>query len=183
MNKKIFIPALIVVVLVVVAGFLAARKGSEHPDEQTQRGPSDSSSVGQHTDAMTPTAADPVSLQNTAPVATPAVTETKTTAHFSSGEEADGVDVQVFEIAYDGSKFTPANMTIKAGDVIIFKNGSKSAFWPASNPHPAHTDYPEFDAKKPIEPGKTFEFKFTKVGKWGFHDHLNFTARGVLTVN
>lgn len=182
MNKKIFIPALIVVVLVVVAGFLAARKGSEHPDEKIQAQLSDSSSPEQRSSVATPAEAGPVPAEPVAPTTIP-VAEKKTTAHFSSGEEAEGVDVQVFEVIYDGSKFAPDSLSIKAGDVVIFKNKSKSAFWPASNPHPTHTDYPEFDAKKSIAAGQTYEFKFTKVGKWGFHDHINATARGVIAVN
>src|SRR6478672_9345334 len=94
----------------------------------------------------------------------------------------DGNDVQVFEIAYDGKAFTPSQLEINNGDVVVFKNNSSGSFWPASGPHPTHTNYPEFDPKKPIAAGQTWQFKFTKSGTWPFHDHLNPPAFGKIIV-
>lgn len=181
MNKKIIVPALIVVVLVVAAGFLAARKGAEHPDEKT-------AAQGNSVKVMESTTPAPETQTDaSAPVATPPAAPNPTPApkpdtHFSSGEEADGVDTQVFEISYDGTSYTPNTLSIKSGDIVVFKNKSKDKFWPASNPHPLHTDYPEFDPKKPVGAGQTYEFKFLKAGTWKFHDHLNPVARGTITV-
>lgn len=101
---------------------------------------------------------------------------------FSSGEEVDAPDILVVEVSYDGKAYSPSSVSIKTGDVVIFKNNSSVDFWPASAPHPAHTDYPEFDAKKAIAPGGKFQFSFTKVGTWKFHDHLNPSAYGSVTV-
>lgn len=102
---------------------------------------------------------------------------------FSGGEgEPMGPDVLVVQIDYDGSKFTPLQVDIKAGDIIIFKNNSSGQMWPASAPHPIHTDYAEFDAKQPIEAGGKWQFKFDKTGKWRFHDHLNPSAFGLVNV-
>lgn len=104
-------------------------------------------------------------------------------AQFSSGEEVNaGSDVQVVEIDYDGSKFTPDSVNINVNDWVFFKNNSSVDFWPASNPHPVHTGYPGFDAGKPIGPGQTYKFQFTKAGAWGFHNHLNPTQQGVVNV-
>ena len=94
----------------------------------------------------------------------------------------DGNDVQVFEITYDGKAYTPAVLSIKNGDIIVFKNNSEGEFWPASAQHPSHLEYPEFDPKKPVAAGQTWQFKFTKSGAWGFHDHLNPKAFGKITV-
>ncbi len=96
--------------------------------------------------------------------------------------QPDGNDVAVFEINFDGKAFTPSQLTIKQGDVVVFKNNSTGSFWPASGPHPQHTNYPEFDPKKSIGPGQSWEFKFTKVGTWPFHDHLTPTAFGKIIV-
>lgn len=102
---------------------------------------------------------------------------------FSDETQAGGgTDVQVREIVYNGTAFTPNDLTLKVGDVVIFKNDSNKSFWPASGPHPQHTNYPEFDPKKSIAAGSTWEFKFTKAGTWPFHDHLNATAFGKITV-
>ncbi len=118
---------------------------------------------------------------NTAPA--PAPTPPPTPPRFS--DETDiggGPEVEVRQVLYDGSSFSPASLTIKAGDIVVFKNNSTTAFWPASAPHPTHTDYPEFDAKKAIPAGGLFQFKFTKVGTWGYHNHLNSSVFGKIIV-
>lgn len=104
---------------------------------------------------------------------------------YSDGSEMEpfGPDILVSEVIYDGAKFLPASLSIKTGDVVIFKNSSQKDFWPASDPHPTHTNYPEFDAKKPIPPGGTFQFKFMKSGTWGYHNHLQPAVTGVIKVN
>jgi plastocyanin len=130
-----------------------------------------------------PTSGDTATSSNNSGVSVD-VGGTTATGTFSSGEEIDGgPDIQVMEITYDGSKYSPNQLTIKVNDYIIFKNNSNTDFWPASAPHPSHTNFPEFDAKKPIAPGGTFRFQFTKTGSWGFHDHLNPSAFGKITVN
>lgn len=94
----------------------------------------------------------------------------------------DGGDVAVFEVIYNGTSFSPATLTIKNGDIVNFKNQSSSSFRPASDPHPTHTNYPEFDAKQPIAAGGNYQFKFTKSGTWGYHNHLNPTVTGTIIV-
>ncbi len=101
---------------------------------------------------------------------------------YSDESDIQGNDAAVQEIIYDGSKFSPSSMTVKKGDIVIFKNNSDGGFWPASGPHPSHTNYPEFDAKSSVGAGKTFQFKFNKVGNWPFHDHLNPSATGSIKV-
>jgi hypothetical protein len=41
----------------------------------------------------------------------------------------------------------------------------------------------EFDAKAAIAPGKSFDFKFTKLGTWKFHDHLSPSSTGSIIVS
>ncbi|OGE87791.1 MAG: hypothetical protein A3J07_03705 [Candidatus Doudnabacteria bacterium RIFCSPLOWO2_02_FULL_49_13] len=78
--------------------------------------------------------------------------------------------------------FNPATLTIKKGDLVKFVNTDSKPHWPASAPHPTHTDYPEFDSKRAIAPGETWSFTFGKVGSWKFHDHLNSSSFGKITV-
>lgn len=85
-------------------------------------------------------------------------------------------------VTYTASGFTPVSVTIKAGDTITFKNNSGVDFWPASAPHPTHTNYPEFDAKQGIASGATYSFTFTRVGSWKYHNHLNPASTGTITV-
>ena len=78
--------------------------------------------------------------------------------------------------------FEPETLTIQKCTQVIFKNQDKNAHWPASNLHPTHGIYPEFDPKQPIEAGKEWSFVFDKVGKWKYHDHLSPSTRGVIEV-
>ena len=173
MKNKFIVPAIIVIVLVIGAGFLVARRGAEHPLE-----------TGSEQVLLNPykPTATPTSTPSTVQTPTPTPTEKTSEGQFSGGDTVENVDVQVFEVVYDGEGFSPNSLKVKQGDVVIFNNKSDGPFWPASAPHPAHTDYPEFDAQKKISSGQTFEFKFTKSGTWKYHDHLNSSAFGTVTV-
>jgi plastocyanin len=78
--------------------------------------------------------------------------------------------------------FVPAEVTIQKGQTIAFNTTTKNLFWPASNLHPSHTIYPEFDPLEPVQPGAMWSFTFTKTGEWKFHDHLAPYFTGVITV-
>ena len=85
-------------------------------------------------------------------------------------------------ITYTDSGFSPTALTIKVGDTVVFKNNGGEDFWPASGPHPTHTNYPEFDAKKAISSGGSYSFTFTRTGSWKYHNHLNPGSTGTITV-
>ena len=78
--------------------------------------------------------------------------------------------------------FEPQTLTIQKCTQVTFKNQDKNAHWPASNLHPTHGIYPEFDPKQPIEAGKDWSFVFDRFGKWRYHDHLSPSTRGVIEV-
>lgn len=86
-------------------------------------------------------------------------------------------------VVYTAQGFSPATTTIKKGTTVLFKNNSNNAFWPASNNHPNHNIYPDFDAKHPIIPGQNFTFTFTKDGEWPYHNHLHSTQGGIIIVD
>ena len=91
--------------------------------------------------------------------------------------------IQIIEITPDG--FIPQSVTIDQNSTIIFVNKDETDHWPASNTHPHHDLYPEFDPKKPIKPGESWTLKQDgglKIGEWRFHDHLHPHQRGILTV-
>ena len=78
--------------------------------------------------------------------------------------------------------FDPENIVIERGTKVIFKNIGEQLHWPASNLHPTHGIYPEFDPQQPIEPGGEWNFVFDKAGVWRYHDHLNPILRGTINV-
>lgn len=79
--------------------------------------------------------------------------------------------------------FIPDTVTITRGTKVTFVNGDKLSHWPASDLHPSHMLYPEFDPKKGIGPGEEWSFVFEKTGKWDMHDHLIPYIVGTVTVS
>jgi hypothetical protein len=86
----------------------------------------------------------------------------------------------VIELNEEG--FTPKEVTILRGQSVTWKTTRDRQFWPASNLHPSHDIYPEFDPLEPIDPDKTWTFRFDKIGIWQFHDHLSPYYRGIINV-
>jgi plastocyanin len=85
-------------------------------------------------------------------------------------------------INYTSSGYSPSTVRIRRGTEVTFVNQTNGTMWPASGPHPTHTDYPEFDPKKAVSAGQSYSFTFDKTGTWRFHDHLNPTRSGTITV-
>lgn len=88
-----------------------------------------------------------------------------------------------YSVVLTENGFNPQELHIKKGDSITFTTNRNKSFWPASDLHPTHTIYPEFDPQQSIEPGKNWVFTFQKTGKWGFHDHLASLYKGKVIVS
>lgn len=85
-------------------------------------------------------------------------------------------------VNYTDAGFNPSSIEIKKGDTVQFVNKSSGGMWVASGPHPTHTIYPEFDAKKSVPNGGIYEFTFTKVGSWSYHNHAGPEKSGTIIV-
>jgi plastocyanin len=98
-------------------------------------------------------------------------------------------------VTYTSSGFSPASVTIKQGGTVTFVNQGGGSMDIASDPHPNHNGYdgtsrnthcaPSFSGAKPFDQcraGASFSFTFTKVGSWGYHNHLNEADGGVVNV-
>jgi plastocyanin len=96
--------------------------------------------------------------------------------------ELDQLQATSYEVLITSSGFIPSTLTIKVGDTVTFVNKDSKPHWPASDPHPTHTNYPGFDALRPLKTGESYSFTFTKQGAWGYHDHLNPSLRGTIIV-
>ncbi len=86
----------------------------------------------------------------------------------------------VVTLTKDG--FSPSQLSIEVGETVAFRTENGDLFWPASNLHPSHTIYSEFDPRGPVEPSHAWSFTFTKIGAWKYHDHLAPYYTGVITV-
>lgn len=89
---------------------------------------------------------------------------------------------KVYKVALTKDGFVPSDIAIRKGDSVEFTSELGELFWPASDPHPLHNVFPVFDPKKPVSPGSSWKFKFSKVGSWNYHDHLFPSYRGKITV-
>lgn len=85
-------------------------------------------------------------------------------------------------VSYTSSGFSPNNLTIATGTTVTFINNSNGSMWVASDPHPAHTDFSAFDARKGYAKGQSYSFTFSKAGTYGFHNHLRDDDTGTITV-
>ncbi len=105
------------------------------------------------------------------------------TAHYSDGSDVDVAPMpEVIGVQITANGFSPSTVTVKQGDYVQFTNEDAAPHWPASNPHPTHTDLPGFDAKKALATGESYRFQFTKIGTWGYHDHKNPSVGGTVIV-
>ena len=86
------------------------------------------------------------------------------------------------DIVLTNNGFFPKTLTITEGETVTFSSETGDAFWPASNAHPTHTNYPDFDPQKPIEPNETWLYTFTQAGTYGFHDHVKSIFDGEIIV-
>ncbi|HEV8601399.1 MAG TPA: cupredoxin domain-containing protein [Patescibacteria group bacterium] len=98
-----------------------------------------------------------------------------------SGQSSDLLSGEV-KILMTSTGLTPAVIKVKKGTKLTFINNDTKSHWPASNPHPTHTDLPGFDPQAAIAPGQSWSYTFTAVGVWKFHDHLEPTHGGTVTV-
>ena len=89
---------------------------------------------------------------------------------------------RIWTVRMEPGKFAPDTLEIRVGDRVTFENHDTEPRWPASNLHPTHGIYPEFDPKKTIAPGEHWAFTFDKIGSWQFHDHLSPYITGKIVV-
>ncbi|MDR3571581.1 MAG: hypothetical protein P4L81_05325 [Candidatus Pacebacteria bacterium] len=97
-------------------------------------------------------------------------------------------------VTFDGSGFSPSSVTIAQGGTVTFVSNA-GAMWVASDPHPIHNGYDgttmqqhcssTYAGTAPFDQcaaGTSFSFTFNKVGSWGYHNHLDHSAVGTITV-
>lgn len=92
-------------------------------------------------------------------------------------------DAPTVTIVRTDTGYEPSEVVIEPGTIVIWKNISNSFHWPASDYHPNHSEYPgDFDPKRAIAVGETWQFTFDRVGEWGYHDHVRATVVGTVLV-
>lgn len=156
MKSKFFIFVIIIIIIVGIY-FVAKKPSVQAPTTQEQAQTQSQSANSENSSASSQEVID--------------------SAQSSSAEK-----ISKAVINYTDKGFSPSPLQIKVGQTVQFVNKSASGMWVASGQHPTHTDYPGFDAKKAAPNGGIYEFTFTKVGAWKYHNHLNPTKSGLIIV-
>ncbi len=175
-NRAIYIIIVVVVILVIGFLFYGRNKQAQAPTLNDQAG-----QVASNTNVSSNSSNTATNVNSSTNAVTPAPAINSGT-HFSNESDVTGQN-KVVEVDYNDTSFSPATVNIKVGDTVVFKNKSSGDFWPASNPHPIHTDYLGFNAGAPLGPGQIYQFIFAKVGSWGYHNHLNPSSGGTIVVS
>lgn len=86
-------------------------------------------------------------------------------------------------VEYTDGGFSPDMVRIKNGTTVTFTNQSTGTMWVASDAHPTHQLLPGFDSRKSILTGGSYEYTFTKIGTWTYHNHVSPSAVGTVVVS
>jgi uncharacterized membrane protein YdfJ with MMPL/SSD domain len=104
----------------------------------------------------------------------------QTTGQSQSEQNTDEGSV-ASTITYNGSSFSVSASSVDSGSKVKIVNDSSEDLDFNSDPHPVHTDNPELNAGD-IAPGDSTAITLTTKGTWGFHNHLNSSQHGEITV-
>ena len=99
-------------------------------------------------------------------------------------------------VTYSLAGFSPANVTVKKGEAVMWTNISSGGMWVTGNEHPTHAGYDGTDRKTHCAAGSTasfdqcvasaagsqWSFTFNKVGVWKYHNHVGESFGGTVTV-
>lgn len=157
MNKTLL--SVIIIILVIVAIALLIKK---HPETN-----------------MMPTE-ETTNEQATVPAGSP--TQEGVDLSVQTGMSTTVTAPKTVTISYTDNGYVPSTVSINAGDTVKFMNNSSRGMWTASDPHPVHTDFSAFDARKNYNPGESYSFTFTTAGTYGFHNHTHSSDTGEVIV-
>lgn len=174
MSKNSTIIAIVVVIILAIGGyFLFAHK------------------------AAAPTTV-PQATDTAAPVTDTTTASSSAGTGVSAGVTVSATPVTPTVITYTDSGFSPKTFTVKEGTTVRFVNNSSHGMWVAVGNHPTHTLYDgttetshcsngtdttgTFDECKAVNPGTVYSFTFQKAGTFPFHNHVQSSDTGTVTV-
>ncbi len=147
----------------------------------------------------------PVTQQTTASTSAEASAAVSGTVPAATGSTASvptatpgGAMVAPLTVTYTDKGFSPANLNVAVGQEVRFVNNSSHGMWVAVGDHPTHTTYDGtsksehcvnnaptngvFDECAVASSGQTWAFTFQKAGTFTFHNHVNASDTGTVTI-
>ena len=85
-------------------------------------------------------------------------------------------------VTIEDTQFVPSEIVVSVGTTVKFVNNGQGLHWVASDVHPTHEALPGFDAGRGLATGESYEYTFSEVGTWSFHDHLRPSLVGSVVV-
>lgn len=120
------------------------------------------------------------SQKGKAPTPSPQVTTEEASPATSEATEAAEMEKNVVTISSSG--FTPQNITIKAGESVTWVNDDSDSHQVNSAVHPTHQLYPPLNTVGLLTAGDKKSLSFPDAGTYKYHDHLNPSLTGSVTV-
>jgi plastocyanin len=111
---------------------------------------------------------------------TPTVTQTQSTPTDAMSSSSAAMHDNIVTISSTG--FSPATITIKAGEAVTWSNTDTALHQVNSDPHPVHTDYPPLNTVGQIPAGSKKSLTFPATGTYKYHDHLHPSFTGTVIV-
>ncbi len=197
-RKRLIVVGITLVSILIVSGVVFAQQTKETRQTKTSVVQEiDNNSISQDTSDNHSVDSQPPPDETTTGSSSSSDTSTPSTTGVSGSSGSNGsptppssndggsntsTSPKTYDISYTNNCYSPGSITIKKGDTVQFTNNSSRDMWPASDSHPSHTIYPEFDASSSIGAGGVYSFTFTKTGSWDYHDHLKPSCRGIVIV-
>lgn len=91
-------------------------------------------------------------------------------------------EIKTAAISLTNEGFILNSLEVSKGTKVVWTNNASSSAQISSDPHPLHTDFPEFGTGPALQTGQTFEFTFNKEMTFKYHDHLNASSTGTIIV-
>lgn len=88
---------------------------------------------------------------------------------------------KVVNVALADNGFTPKDITVKTGTRVVWTNSSGKAGTVSSNDHPTHRLYPFLNLGE-FSDDSSVQVVFEKQGNYTYHNHLNASQKGTVTV-
>lgn len=114
------------------------------------------------------------------PLPAPQVATEEASPSTSEATPSETMEKNVVKVSSSG--FMPQNITIKAGESVTWMNEDSEDHQVNSAPHPTHTTYKPLNNVGLLKAGEKKSLSFPEAGTYKYHDHLNPSLTGSVTI-